>query len=120
MARKLLFRVGVSLDEIDREISETALAAVERGEDYEARRTVSFENWTTFFRSMTANRICILEHIAARESVASTRALALALGRDYAAVHADVAELVKLGLLERDGTALWCEVEPDRAELAAA
>ncbi len=123
MASKLVFRVGVSLDEIDREIvanSEAAVAAAERGEDFEPRRTISFENWTTFFRSMTANRIAILEHIAAQDAVASTRALAMGLGRDYAAVHADVAELVKLGLLERDGTALRCEVEPDRAELTAA
>ena len=123
MASKLVFRVGMSLEEIDREIvanCEAAMAAAERGEGFEPRRTISFENWSIFFRSLTPNRIAILEHIAAQEVVASTRALAMALGRDYAAVHADVAGLVELGLLERDGTALRCEVEPDRAELAAA
>ena len=68
---------------------------------------------------MTPNRIALLEHVAAHNA-ASTRALSIALGRDYSGVHADVAELVKLGLLERDGNALYCEIEPDTAELVAA
>ena len=123
MASKLVFRVGVSLEEIDREIVanvDAAVAAAERGEKIETKRTISFENWATFFRSMTPNRIAILEHVAAHDLIASTRALSVALGRDYSGVHADVAELVKLGLLERDGNALRCEIEPDIAELAAA
>lgn len=123
MAGKLVFRVGVSLEEIDREIvasCEAAVMAAERGETFEPRRTVSFENWTTFFRSMTPNRIAVLEYVATHDTVASTRALAAALGRDYAAVHADVAALVKLGLLERRGNSLRCEAEPGKAELAAA
>lgn len=123
MAGKLVFRVGVSLEEIDREIVanvDAAVAAAERGESVETKRTISFENWTTFFRCMTPNRIAILEHVAAHDMVASTRALSVALGRDYSGVHADVAELVKLGFLERDGNALRCEIEPDIAELAAA
>ena len=123
MAGKIVFRIGISLEEIDREIVanvEAAVAAAERGESFEAKRTISFENWTTFFRSMTANRIAVLQHVAARDVVASVRELAIGLGRDYAAVHADVAELVRLGLLERDGRAIRCEIEPDRAELAAA
>lgn len=123
MAGKMVFRVGASLEEIDREIAancEAAVVAAERGEPFEARRTVSFENWTTFFRNMTANRIAILEYVAAQDVVASTRALAIALDRDYAAVHADVSALLKLGLLERHGNSLRCETEPGKAELAAA
>jgi predicted transcriptional regulator len=123
MAGKLVFRVGVSLEEIDREIVanvDAAVAAAERGESIEAKHTISFENWTTFFRCMTPNRIAILEHVAAHDMIASTRALSVALGRDYSGVHADVAELVKLGLLERDGNALRCEIEPGAAELVAA
>lgn len=122
MASKLVFRIGMSLEEIDREIVanvEAAIAAADRGESFETKRTIGFENWATFFRSMTPNRIAILEHVAAHD-VASTRALSIALSRDYSAVHADVAELVKLGLIERDGTALRCEIEPDAAELVAA
>ena len=123
MTGKIVFRIGISLEEIDREIVanvEAAVAAAERGESFEAKRTISFENWTTFFRSMTANRIRVLQHVAARDVVASVRELAIGLGRDYAAVHTDVAELVQLGLLERDGRAIRCEIEPDRAELVAA
>ncbi len=123
MARTLVFRIGTSLEETDREIVtnvEAAVAAAERGETFAAKRTIGFENWNIFFRSMTPNRIVILEHIAAHDVVASTRALSMALGRDYSGVHADVAELVKLGLLERNGNALRCEIEPDAAELAAA
>ena len=123
MSGRLVFRVGVSLEEIDREIAanvEAAVAAADNGESSEAKRTVSFENWKAFFRSMTPNRIAILEHVAAHDMVASTRALSIALGRDYSGVHAHVAELVKLGLLERDGNALRCEIPPDAAELVAA
>ena len=129
MAGKLVFRIGVSLEEIEREIvinfDDTAAAvavavAAERGESIEAKRTISFESWATFFRCMTPNRIVLLEHVAMRNMIASTRALSVALGRDYSGVHADVAKLVKLGLLERDGNALRCEIEPDVAELAAA
>ncbi len=90
------------------------------GQRFEAKRAIDFENWQAFFRSMTPNRIAILEHVAAHDMVASTRALAQSLGRDYSGVHGDVAELVKLGLLERDGNALRCEIEPDRAELQMA
>ena len=123
MTRTLVFRIGTSLEETDREIVtnvEAAVAAAERGETFAAKRTIGFENWNTFFRTMTSNRIAILEHVAAHDAVASTRALSMALGRDYSGVHADVAELVKLGLLERSGNALRCEIEPGAAELAAA
>lgn len=122
MKGRLIFRIGTSLEEIDREIAErvrTAMLAANRGEDVEASRTVGFESWPTFFRSMTANRIAILEYVSAHDTVPSTRALAKALNRDYAAVHGDVAELVKLGLLERDGNALVCEIDPTAAILAA-
>lgn len=123
MAGKLVFRIGMSLEAIDREIVANvtaAVAAADRGETFEQKRTIGFENWATFFRSMTPNRVAILEHVAAHDAIASTRALSIALNRDYAAVHADVAELVKLGLVERDGIALRCEIEPDQVELAAA
>lgn len=122
MAGKLVFRIGMSLEAIDREIVanvEAAVAAADRGESFEPKRTIGFETWTAFFRSMTPNRVALLEYVAAQDGVASTRALSIAVGRDYSGVHADVAELVKLGLLERDGTALLCEVEPDAAELVA-
>ena len=123
MTASMVFRIGTSLEEVDREIVanvDAALAAAESGEDFAAKRTISFENWNTFFRTMTPNRIAILEHVASHDAVASTRALSIALGRDYSGVHGDVAELVKLGLVERNGNALSCEIEPSAAELAVA
>ncbi len=77
MAGKWVFRIGLGLDGIDREIVANVDAAVEaagRGDSIEARRTISFENWATFFRAMSPNRIAILEHVAAHGKVASTRA----------------------------------------------
>lgn len=123
MTGRLIFRIGTSLEDNDREIVanvEAAMEAAGRGEGVEPRRVIGFETWATFFQCMTPNRIAILQHVAAHDQVASTRALSIALGRDYSGVHADVAELLRLGLLERDGTALRCEIEPDRTELEAA
>ncbi len=120
-SNKPIFRIGMSLEAIDREIVanvEAAVAAAARNETFEARRTIGFENWTTFFRSMTPSRIAILEHVAAYD-VASTLALSSALDRDHTTVHADVAELLTLGLIERDGDALRCEIEPGRVQLEA-
>lgn len=109
MSGRLVFQIGVSRQEIDREIAahvEAAIATADAGGSLEARRTISFENWNTFFRCMTPNRIAILEHVAAHDVAATTRALSVTLGRDHSSIQADVAELVKLGLLERDGSAL--------------
>ena len=39
------------------------MATAERGQGFEAQRAIDFENWQTFFRSMTPNRIAILEHV---------------------------------------------------------
>lgn len=117
-----MFRIGQSLQDIDREIAETldtALAAATRGEAVAPKRTISFESWDAFFRTMTPKRIAILEYVSSHDGVASIRALAKALDRDYAAVHRDVADLLELGLIEKDGKALRCEAGPQEAELAA-
>jgi predicted transcriptional regulator len=123
MPGKIVFRIGADLEQIDAGIIEdcqAALTAAARGEAVVPKQTVTFETWDMFFQSLTPNRIGILEHVAESGEVASTRALALALGRDYAAVHADVAALLKLHLLEQDGNTLRCEVDPGRADLVAA
>jgi predicted transcriptional regulator len=123
MTAKIVFRIGADLEQLDRDIlanCEAAALAAEHGENIKPTRTVSFESWTTFFRSVTPNRIAVLEYVAEHDAVASTRALATALGRDYAAVHADVTALLKLRLLEREGNALRCEVGPHNVEMVAA
>jgi predicted transcriptional regulator len=95
------------------------LQAAERAESGEPTMTeshISFENWSTFFRTMTAARMELLQYIHAHGTVRSVRALAQGLGRDYRRVHDDIAALVQAGLVERRGTALmvfWDGVAAD-------
>jgi predicted transcriptional regulator len=87
-----------------------------RGEPFEPASHISFENWPTFFRTMTPMRMELLQYIHSRGTVRSVRALAQGLGRDYRRVHDDVAALVEAGLVERRGTELmvfWDGVDAD-------
>jgi predicted transcriptional regulator len=70
----------------------------ERGEVFHERH-LAFENWDALARVMTGKRMALLRHVR-RHKVASVRALAKALGRDYSNVHADVQALATAGLLE--------------------
>jgi predicted transcriptional regulator len=86
-----------------------AVARYERGEDVEEHH-VSFENWQTFARVITANRLELL-HYVHRNRPRSINALASALGRDYRRVHEDVEALVAAGLLNRDDAGLRAEYD---------
>ena len=71
----------------------------ERGESFRERH-LAFESW------VTGKRMELLRHVR-RHKVASIRALAKALGRDYSNVHADVQALTPpmrggIGRLRRD------------------
>lgn len=70
----------------------------ERGETFHERH-LAFENWDTLARVLTGKRMELLSYVR-RNHVASVRALAKSLGRDYSNVHADVRALVKAGLLD--------------------
>ncbi len=70
----------------------------ERGEAFHERH-LAFESWNTLSRVLTGKRMELLRY-ARRHKVASIRALAKALGRDYSNVHADVQALVATGLLD--------------------
>jgi hypothetical protein len=76
-----------------------AMARHEAGHDV-CEAHVTFENWQTFARVMTANRLEILRHVH-RSPTATILALARALNRDYKRVHEDVDALAAAGLLER-------------------
>lgn len=65
-----------------------AWARAERGETF-AERHLAFESWDALARVLTGKRMELL-HYVRRHEVASVRALAKALGRDYSNVHADV------------------------------
>jgi predicted transcriptional regulator len=69
----------------------------ERGESFEERH-LAFESWDTLARVLSTRRMELLRYVR-RHHVASIRALAKALGRDYSNVHADVQALAKAGLL---------------------
>lgn len=70
----------------------------EHGENFRERR-LAVESWDALTRVLTRKRMEILRYIR-RHPVASVRALAKALGRDYSNVHADVQALSAAGLLE--------------------
>ncbi|MDX1253394.1 MAG: hypothetical protein IDH49_14315 [Gammaproteobacteria bacterium] len=71
----------------------------EKGEQVRPRLT--FGSLRELFSAITEKRLELLQYAASHEDL-NTRQLAQALGRDYKNVHADVKELVMLGLLEKD------------------
>ncbi len=104
----LQVHVGGSFADTQRRV----LAAVERHESGEevAETHLTFENWQTFARAMTANRLELLRHVH-RAPPRSTLALSKVLGRDYKRVHEDVEALVAARLLDRDATGLHAEYD---------
>jgi predicted transcriptional regulator len=70
----------------------------ERGEVFRQRH-LAFESWDALVRVLTGKRMELLRYVR-RHDVASIRALAKALGRDYSNVHADVQALTGAGLLD--------------------
>src|SRR5580692_5695121 len=70
----------------------------EHGETFHERH-LAFESWDALARVLTGRRMELL-HYVRRHKVASVRALAKALGRDYSNVHADVQALASAGLLD--------------------
>jgi predicted transcriptional regulator len=70
----------------------------ENGETFHERR-LAFESWDALARVLSGKRMELLRYVR-RHNVASVRALAKALGRDYSNVHADVQALTAAGLLD--------------------
>jgi predicted transcriptional regulator len=70
----------------------------ERDETFHERH-LAFESWEALARVLTGKRMELL-HYVRRHRVASVRALAKALERDYSNVHADVQALTAVGLLD--------------------
>ena len=70
----------------------------ERGKKFWERH-LAFENWDTLARVLTGKRMELLRYVR-RHDIASVRALAKALKRDYSNVHADVQALAAVGLVD--------------------
>ena len=102
---KLFFHIG-GTGIPDSVMLDYAVEQAEMDPAFEADAHITFTDADQFFSILTPERIRLLRYIHEHGRVQSVRALAAALGRDYANVHADVAVLVKHGLLEKEGTAL--------------
>jgi predicted transcriptional regulator len=61
---------------------------------------LAFGSLRELFSAITEKRLELLRHVASHEGL-NVRQLARSLGRDEKDVHADVTDLVELGLLER-------------------
>lgn len=105
---KLSVHIGGTLDDSKRRLA-AALARAESGEAVEEHH-LTFENWATFARLMTANRLEVL-HYVHRHRPRSIRALAEGLGRDYRRVHEDVEHLAEAGLLDRSEAGLRADFD---------
>jgi predicted transcriptional regulator len=79
-------------------------------------RQFAFDNWEILARVLTGRRLELLRY-ARRHKVASVRALATALSRDYRNVHTDVRTLINIGLLERTANGLRVDYDPSRPRL---
>ena len=118
MARLLEIRVSAPGDALDR--FEAAWNRAAEGRGYRPFRILSFADLPQLLKTLTPARWALLERLAG-EGPVSVYQLAKRLGRDYQNVHTDVAQLVALELIQKNGRAqvavAWDAV---RAELRLA
>ncbi len=88
----------------------------ERGERFQERH-LAFESWDALARVLTRRRMELLRYVR-RHRVASVRALAKALARDYSNVHADVQVLAAAGLLDRKDGRLRADYDAIETKIA--
>src|SRR5229473_1875744 len=88
----------------------------ERGETFHERH-LSFQSWDVLARILTGKRVELLRYVR-RHKVASVRALAKALGRDYSNVHADVQALIAVGLIEAEKDGLRADYDAIETKIA--
>jgi predicted transcriptional regulator len=88
----------------------------ESGETFHERH-LAFESWDALTRVLTGKRMELLRYVR-RHKVASVRALAKALGRDYSNVHADVQALTAAGLLDAGDGSLRADYDAIETKIA--
>jgi predicted transcriptional regulator len=105
--------------DLEAEASRRFIDAWRRGERGEKirERHLAFESWNALARVLTPKRMELL-HYVRRHDVASIRALANALGRDYRNVHADVTALEEVGLVENSGKGLRADYDAIETRIA--
>jgi predicted transcriptional regulator len=102
-------------------LEEDAAAFLDAWRRVEAGETVSetalaFESWEALASVMTGERYRLMRHVHAHPEP-SVSALARALGRQYRRVHADVAALEAVGLLDRSAGQVRAAVDKITAEI---
>jgi predicted transcriptional regulator len=88
----------------------------ERGKSFRERH-LAFASWDVLSRVLTSKRMELLRYVR-RHKVASVRALAKALGRDYSNVHADVQALIAAGLLNATHGGLRADYDAIETKIA--
>jgi predicted transcriptional regulator len=78
---------------------------IDQGQDVRGEDHLSFGSLELLLKTLTPGRWGVLRALKAK-GPSSIRALAGQLGRDYKAVHADVAALLNVGLIMRDDQGL--------------
>src|SRR6202158_1892428 len=106
---------GAMEDEASRRFVD-AWHRAERGETFHERH-LAFESWDALARILTGKRMELLRYVR-RHDVASVRALAKALGRDYSNVHADVQALTAAGLLDATDGGLRADYDTIETKIA--
>ena|SRR5579862_2648129 len=108
--------VGGSIEEEASRRFVDAWHRAERGEIFHDRH-LAFESWDALARVLTGKRMELLRYVR-HHKVASVRALAKALGRDYSNVHADVRALTAAGLLEAAEDGLRADYDAIETKIA--
>ena len=88
----------------------------ENGETFHVSH-LAFESRDALTRVLTGKRLDLLRYVR-RHTVTSVRALALALGRDYSNVHADVNALKAAGLLDSTGQGIRTDYDTIETKIA--
>jgi len=114
--RNMKITVGGTLEDAAARRFVDAWHRAERGERFRERH-VAFESWDALARVLTGKRMELLRYVR-RHKVASIRALAKALGRDYSNVHADVQALAAAGLLDAADSGLRADYDAIETKIA--
>lgn len=104
---------------IEKEASRRFIDAWHRAESGKTfhERHSAFESWDALARVLTGKRMELL-HYVRRHKVASVRALAKALKRDYSNVHADVQALTAAGLLDATDSGVRADYDAIETKIA--
>jgi len=114
LAKTLELRVGPARDALDR--FEAAWNRVGEGGRPVQLRVLTLRDLPLLLRTLTPARWALMERLK-KEGPLSVYQLAKRLERDYKNVHTDVAQLLRLGVVERQGDGVALPWDLLRAEL---